>query len=68
MVPYNSCKLNAQLNCNINTYLKQKSMNIGGMHQGLPSVSSVLADSSTGAGSVSSSITGSTGSSVHEHV
>jgi hypothetical protein len=45
-----------------NTDLKQKSRNISGMHQGLPSVSSVLAESSAGAGSVSSLTTGSAGS------
>jgi hypothetical protein len=38
------------------------------MHQGLPSVSSRVADSSTGAGSVSSSTIGSVGSNVYEHV
>jgi hypothetical protein len=38
------------------------------MHRGLPSVSSVLADSSARAGSINSSTTSSAGSSVYEHV
>jgi hypothetical protein len=43
----------------------QKSSDIGGMHRGLPSVNSVLVDSSTSAGFVGSSSSGSAGSSVY---
>jgi hypothetical protein len=42
--------------------------NIGGMHRGLPSVSSVLANTSAGAGSVGSSTVSSARSSVYEHI
>jgi hypothetical protein len=59
---YNSCQLNAQTIVMQNNDLKQKLRNMGRMNWGLPSFSSVLADSSAGAGSVSSSTTGSTGS------
>jgi hypothetical protein len=47
--------------------IKEKLRIIGGMHRGLPSVSSVLAASSAGAGSVGSSSSSSAWSNVYEY-